>query len=317
MSGCKLLVCLFVGFILSGCGGGSSDTDPPSGGVSATPSPTPVSEATPTPTPTPTVEATPTPGASPAPTPSPVVSPEPMAVLDCGEISGGIINNNLNDEAKAYFLCKHNQSRSEVALGAFSGSNGNLPAATNMKRLQWSDKLAQVSQNWADQCVWQHNGNRQTEYNALSPTNIDGDPIAGNESVGENLAFFASSALTSATIGFAVDGYDAWIDEGHAYSFGELNVNDFCSDPTCGHFTQAIWADTYKVGCAVNFCQAGSVSSLPATYLVCNYASAGNYIGREPYESSDSINDVCSTADTGQTVCANGLTESASYQSGL
>ena len=267
-----LLLCSSV--ILSACGGSASDDSP----APTTPEPTPLVSESPTPTITPT--PTPTPTATPTPTPS---AAERLTVLECGAESGDISGNNLDDEAKSFLLCKHNEVRSQVALGLFVGSDGNLPAASNMTRLQWSDDLERVAQTWADQCIWQHKANRQAEYNALSPSDIDGDPISGSESVGENIAYFASSRLTSATIDFAINGFDAWIDEGHAYAFGSLNGSDSCSDDTCGHFTQAIWDDTYKVGCAVNFCAAGTVASLPATYLVCNYASAGNFIGKMLY----------------------------------
>lgn len=257
------------------------------------------------------------------PTQQPTIQPtaepgnEATTQLDCGSMSGAIVANHLNDAAKAYLLCKHNESRSQIALGNFMGLYGNFAVATDMKRLQWDAKLETVAQNWANQCQWQHNSNRATEYNALSPTDINGNPIAGSESVGENLAYFASSALTAASLEYALSGYKAWVDEGQDYSMGAFNVSDFCDNEPCGHFTQVIWANTYKVGCAVNYCAAGTVSSLASTYLVCDYASAGNYIGQMPYATGSVASEVCSTADTGQSVCNNGLTQASDYQSGL
>ncbi len=265
---------------------------------------------------------TPSPSSSPSPTPStsPTASPGPAAttVLNCGDISGSVVNDNLDADAKAYLLCKHNETRSRIALGTYvSNVGGTLPVATDMIRLQWDTKLEQVAQNYADQCVWAHNPNRETQYNALSPTDINGDPISTTESVGENLAYYGQSNATSATMERAVYGYDGWEDEGLNYSYGALQVNDYCADEPCGHFTQLIWANTYKVGCAVNFCEAGTVSSLPATLLVCNYASTGNYVTQYPYETGSMESDVCSTADNGQTVCMNGLTQSPNYDGGL
>ena len=318
----KIIAVYIIVLFFSACGGSSdnssSSRSEPSGNDSTSPSPQATSTVTPImpATPTPEVDHTPIPGTTPTPTstptPAPNVTETPqnsrLTVLDCGEISGDIVNNELNAEAKEYILCKHNQTRSQSALGAFQGTAGLLPVATNMQRLQWDNKLEEVAQNYANQCIWGHNSSRTSQYNALSPTDALGQAIIGNESVGENLAFFASSNLTSATLQFAVNGYDAWEEEGEGYSFGALNVSDFCGVAACGHFTQIIWATTYKVGCAVNFCETGTVSRFPATYLVCNYASAGNFVSREPYNTASSSTDVCSNAISGQTVCQNGLT---------
>lgn len=225
----------------------------------------------------------------------------------------------MDANAKAYLLCKHNETRSRVALGTYENTNigGTLPVATDMIRFQWDEKLEQVAQNYANLCVWEHNPNRTSQYNALSPTDIDGNAISGTESVGENLAYYGQSNATAATMEMAMVGYNGWEDEGLNYSYGALQVNDYCAEAPCGHYTQLIWANSYKVGCAVNFCDAGTVSIYPAAYLVCNYASAGNYIGQNPYESGSVAEDVCSTADSGQSVCRNGLTQSPNYDDGL
>ena len=310
---CKKTLGIFAATLFLGaCGGGgttndtsSSDNEGSDNGGSSLSTPTPLPTATAEPMATPTPE----PGqATPSPEPTEQPASSRLTQLDCGNISGGISGNQLNNAAKEYLLCKHNETRSQVALEGFQGAAGLLPPATDMQRVQWDDKLEQVAQNYADQCVWEHNPNRGSQYNALSPTDVSNQPIAGNVSVGENLAFYASSNLTSASMQFAVNGYDAWVEEGEDYSYGALNVSDFCGVSACGHFTQVVWAATYKVGCAVNYCEAGTLSRFPSTYLVCNYASAGNYIGQEPYDRGDSSNDVCTSAPEGQTVCENGLT---------
>uniref|UniRef100_A0A8C6RNX8 SCP domain-containing protein n=1 Tax=Nannospalax galili TaxID=1026970 RepID=A0A8C6RNX8_NANGA len=45
----------------------------------------------------------------------------------------------------------------------------------------------------------------------------------------------------------------------------------------CGHYTQVVWADSYKVGCAVQFCPRDGA------HFICNYGPAGNY-PTWPYE---------------------------------
>jgi len=42
-----------------------------------------------------------------------------------------------------------------------------------------------------------------------------------------------------------------------------------------GHFSQVVWAGTERVGCASYLCPAGTISSLPSWYTVCNYKPAG------------------------------------------
>lgn len=53
----------------------------------------------------------------------------------------------------------------------------------------------------------------------------------------------------------------------------------------CGHYTQMVWADTHKLGCAVHVCAQmdGLDWPEPANFLVCNYFPAGNYEGVRPY----------------------------------
>lgn len=309
---------LLMGFVLYLCGCGGDDSRPVTGSNSA-PSPS----VSPMPTTIPTLVPTTTPSMVPTvlPAANPIVTPTPetlkTVVLDCGSLSGGITNNRLDAAAKAYILCKHNQTRSQVALGEFTALFDELSVATDMKRLQWDSKLEQVAQAWANRCRWQHNDLRGSAYNDANPTDIDGNLITGTESVGENLAYKGATNVTTADLQYAVDGYNAWVAEGRQYSFGRLNVDDFCEAETCGHFTQLIWANTYKVGCAINYCPENTLASVPTTYFVCDYASAGNYVRQYPYEQAADVNAVCSTSDSGQAVCRHGLTESSTYSSGL
>lgn len=44
-----------------------------------------------------------------------------------------------------------------------------------------------------------------------------------------------------------------------------------------GHYTQIVWASTTSVGCAVQYCEAGTLDSeYPGYFSVCNYWPAGN-----------------------------------------
>lgn len=49
-----------------------------------------------------------------------------------------------------------------------------------------------------------------------------------------------------------------------------------CQGGECGHYTQMIWKNTTKVGCAVVKCGEKEI-------WVCEYSPAGNWVGQKPY----------------------------------
>jgi len=159
----------------------------------------------------------------------------------------------------------HNEIRSDVA----SGLVGDEPKATDMVKLDWDDDLALVAQNWVDRCTWGHNANRTSEYGAL---------VGGNTYVGENIAFYATNGTPPNLIDVALG---LWFDEHANYTYGP-----YASGGGTGHYTQLVWADTHRVGCALAVCP-GSPFGYPtftAYYIGCDYAEGGNYRGLYPYE---------------------------------
>ena len=134
------------------------------------------------------------------------------------------------------------------------------PPASNMKPITWSDDLAQSAASWANKCDWRHS---QTP------------------GVGENL--YASSRRTPnpSTYDYS-QAIDSWGNEVKDYDY----VNNSCAPgKTCGHYTQVVWADSDKVGCAVKDCDSIKGLNWPdgGTVTVCQYNPPGNYIGQRPY----------------------------------
>jgi len=92
-------------------------------------------------------------------------------------------------------------------------------------------------------------------------------PSEQRQGQGENLWMGTRAAFTPEEM---VDG---WLTERRLFRHGTFpNVSKSGSWHDVGHYTQIIWADTMRVGCAVH-------SSRAYDYLVCRYSAPGNVMG--------------------------------------
>ena len=141
------------------------------------------------------------------------------------------------------------------------------PPAQTMPNLTWDPLLAQVAQNYANQCTSAHNANRSTDYANLG----------GSGYVGENIY-----ATSTSPVG-PQPPVDTWASEVADWTYAPFNSGD-CSGGTCGHYTQIIWADTLRVGCGRTTCSSGITGlSFSGDVVVCDYAPGGNFAGEYPY----------------------------------
>lgn len=62
----------------------------------------------------------------------------------------------LSEDEKYDILREHNMLRQQVAMGQISGQ----PGATNMQEMEWDENLARRAQQWASQCIYEHDPNR-------------------------------------------------------------------------------------------------------------------------------------------------------------
>ncbi|KAJ5553969.1 PR-1-like protein [Penicillium frequentans] len=120
--------------------------------------------------------------------------------------------------------------------------------------LGWDQSLADAAHVWAFTCQFRYNTD-------MLP-----------DGYGQNLAGSAPTASLAQHIS------EFWYDDelrnfdpyyGQATPGGDLS--------TYGHFTQVLWKDTTKVGCATVDCRG---SALGMWYTVCNYFPRGNVLGR-------------------------------------
>ena len=143
-------------------------------------------------------------------------------------------------------VAAHNAVRAQVGVGP----------------LVWDDQLAAIAAAWAARCVdneaprglIDHNANRSNGY----PTYV-----------GENI--YGSGGQASGT-----DAVALWAAEKAHYHH---DTNSCDAGQICGHYTQVVWRNTAKVGCALHDCAGLQFGSS----VVCNYGPGGNIGGQSPY----------------------------------
>jgi len=120
--------------------------------------------------------------------------------------------------------------------------------------LEWSADLANDAKAWANHLAEIDKGDHDRS-------------IRGRE--GENIWWGTAGAFTYAEM------VDFWGNEKKNFVY---NIFPDCSQghAIVGHYTQVVWKNTTKVGCAL-------ATNGEKDYLVCRYSPAGNIIGQNPY----------------------------------
>nr|BAA24011.1 HrTT-1 [Halocynthia roretzi] len=133
------------------------------------------------------------------------------------------------------------------------------PKAANMRRMTWDMELERLAVAYSRKCIYEHNP--RTKHSRF-------------EYVGENLFISTGYAFTPSLMKHAVE---AWDDEKQYYDYETKKCQ---RGKMCGHYTQVVWADTFKMGCGVTRCSDIDVRGRRwknAILLVCNYGPGGNY----------------------------------------
>ncbi|XP_078510893.1 glioma pathogenesis-related protein 1-like isoform X4 [Lissotriton helveticus] len=147
----------------------------------------------------------------------------------------------------------------------------------------WDPALAKTAEVWASKCRFDHNPATK-QHGKAHPTFF---------TLGENIAL-GTMAPTP-----------LWHSEVKVYDYSTHG----CSG-TCGHYTQVVWAASYKLGCAAKKCS----SLRNAVLFVCDYGPAGNYRGAKPYETGATcskcaagdhcVNNLCTNPERDQIIGA-------------
>ncbi|XP_061662734.1 peptidase inhibitor 16-like isoform X2 [Syngnathoides biaculeatus] len=168
-----------------------------------------------------------------------------------------------------------NEEEEELLVELHNYYRGQVfPSASAMLPLKWDPTLKLLAEGYAAKCIWNHNPDL--------------------EDTGENLYAGTGPVDLRAAL-------EKWFLEHLSYDFQNNSCDD---DKMCGHYTQMVWSDTHRVGCAVHLCN--NMEGLEwekISFLVCNYYPAGNYEDERPYVEGDS----CSQCPEKLQTCENNL----------
>ncbi len=158
-------------------------------------------------------------------------------------IAGNVFSQNivkLNQDQKDEFVREHNKWRADVGTSD----------------LIWSEELASYSAKWAEElgkkCKMKHRPN-SGKWEQL---------------YGENIYW------TSAPTATPKQSTDAW---GEEIEFYPKSV-PFDYPNKYGHYTQMVWRNTKRVGCAIVEC-----GDDKGVIIVCNYDPSGNWMEQKAY----------------------------------
>ncbi|MDC0674944.1 CAP domain-containing protein [Nannocystis radixulma] len=139
-------------------------------------------------------------------------------------------------------------------LAGITAAHNRHRAELGIAPLTWSPELARYAQKWADKL--------QKQRCALKHR-----PRSGTDAQrhGENLYAGSGQAATPEQV------VDRWVAE-----VADYDAKTGRCRGVCGHYTQVVWRDSQRLGCAMVTCGDTEV-------WVCNYDPPGNFLGQKPY----------------------------------
>ncbi|GAA5904722.1 uncharacterized protein JCM6883_003885 [Sporobolomyces salmoneus] len=148
---------------------------------------------------------------------------------------------------------------SKELLNVLLKAHNDFRAIHQVDPLEWNDTLAESSNRWVDNCVYEHSGGKLLE-----------------GGYGENLLAVWSDALKEDSPVDGKSGVDAWNSEISMYTYDP--PTGFTHET--GHVTQTIWKGTKTVGCQYKNCLGLMKGGQWGSYLVCQYYPPGNWEGQ-------------------------------------
>ncbi|CAG7885005.1 unnamed protein product [Brassica rapa] len=140
------------------------------------------------------------------------------------------------------FLDAHNQAR----------------AAVGVDPLAWDETVAAYAQDYAN----------QRRGDCAFP--MERTSLQENMNIATTIFCIAWSSGDMS----GVEAVNMWVSEQADYDYGS---NTCASGKQCGHYTQIVWKNSVRLGCAKVSCDNGQ------TFITCNYDPQGNFVGQWPY----------------------------------
>ncbi|KAI9774850.1 MAG: hypothetical protein M1840_000066 [Geoglossum simile] len=190
---------------------------------------------------TPVVVVTETPSPTPeaqAPAPEPQ-TPDTPTVAEVPGPSPTPSAYSAGDDYISRAVNSHNVHRSNHSAGAVS----------------WDTELASIAAQIASSCVFQH------------------DTTTGGGDYGQNIA--AGNTPEEITKIVSDGWYNSEVDLYNQYGAASPDMSNF---EAWGHFSQIVWKDTDRIGCATQQCPngvSGAGNNVPPYFTVCNYRKTG------------------------------------------
>ncbi|XP_050210997.1 pathogenesis-related protein 1B-like [Mercurialis annua] len=147
-------------------------------------------------------------------------------------------------------LAMVNPSHAQNAPQDYLNAHNAARAQVGVSNIVWDNTVAAYAQNYAN--------------SRISDCNL----VHSNGPYGENLAKGSSSSMTGTA------AVNLWVAEKPYYDYGS---NTCTGGKQCLHYTQVVWQNSVRVGCARVQCTNGW------WFVTCNYDPPGNYIGQKPY----------------------------------
>ena len=150
----------------------------------------------------------------------------------------------------AAYVEAHNRWRAEVGV---------------TEKLSYSPALAKKAQTWVDKL-------KQTNHCRMRHSNTE-------SKYGENLYWSGARVWSNGRRELVKVSPDEVVDSWGSEKANYDHDNNLCAQgEVCGHYTQIVWRNTTRVGCAMAVCE-----DTKEQVWACQYQPAGNWKGRMPY----------------------------------
>ncbi|KAH9499486.1 hypothetical protein Btru_077980 [Bulinus truncatus] len=143
----------------------------------------------------------------------------------------------------------------QEVIDAFLQVHNDARANVSLPPLVCNKTLSNYAADWGSNCIWNHSYGKY------------GENIFSSYDDGDNV-LVAKSAVK------------LWNSEIANVDIPDWNCFKIFGDKTCGHYSQVVWRDSQRVGCAITHCK--SVKKLK-NFVVCSYDPRGNMKGKKPY----------------------------------